>query len=69
MEFRGSTCIALPCASMHILLMPDASHVVAAQVELKAEIENSVSHFSFSTLSSMRFQLGFDRVNLHRPTT
>jgi hypothetical protein len=34
----------------------------------KAEVESGSSHFSFNTLGSRRFQLGFDKVNLHRPT-
>ena len=37
-------------------------------MNLKAEVESSISHFSFNTLSSRRFQLRFDRVNLHRLT-
>jgi hypothetical protein len=39
------------------------------KLNLKAEFESSRSHLSFNTLSSGRFQLGFDRVNLHRSTT
>ena len=39
-------------------------HDVAAQVE----VESSVSHFSLNTLSSRRFQRGFDSFNLHRLT-
>ena len=39
-------------------------HGVAAQVGF----ESSMSHLSLNTLSSRRFQLGYDRVKLHRPT-
>ena len=38
------------------------------KLKLKAEVESSISHFSFNTHRSRRFQRGFDRVNLHRPT-
>jgi hypothetical protein len=38
------------------------------KLDLKAALESRISHLSFNTLRSRRFQLGFDRVNLHRPT-
>jgi hypothetical protein len=36
-------------------------------LNLKEKVESSTSHFSFNTLRSRRFQVGFHRVNLHRP--
>jgi hypothetical protein len=38
------------------------------KLNLKAEFESSISHLGFNTLSSRRFQLVLDRVNLHRLT-
>ena len=38
------------------------------RLNLTAEFESSISHFSFQALSYRRFQRRFDRVNLHRPT-
>jgi hypothetical protein len=35
---------------------------------MKARFESGSSHLSFNTLSSRRFQGGFDRIKLHRPT-
>ena len=37
-------------------------------LNLKPKLESSSSYFSCQALSSRRFQRGFDRVNLHRPT-
>ena len=39
------------------------------KLKSKAKLESSSSYFSFKALSSRRFQLGFDRVDLHRPTS
>jgi len=41
---------------------------VAAKLNLKAKVESSISLFQFQVLGSRRFQHGFDRVNVHRPT-
>ena len=35
----------------------------------KAELESNSFIFQFQALSSRRFQRGFDRVNLHHPTS
>ena len=40
----------------------------AAQVEIETENSKQFIIFQFQVLSSRRFQLGFDRVNLHRLT-
>jgi len=53
---------------LHVVRRPQRILGIAAQVELKAKLESSSSYFRFNTLSSRRFQHGFDRVNLHRPT-
>jgi len=44
-------------------------HVEAAQVEIETKTSNQRIILQFQALSSRRFQLEFDRVNLHRPTT
>jgi hypothetical protein len=46
------------------------SHVrcVAAQVDFESRSRKKYITIWFQALSSKRFQLGFDRVNLHRPT-
>jgi hypothetical protein len=50
-----------------------SSHVVAAQVELKATLkqnERSLSYFSFRRLVPGAFNVGLiSQVNMHRPTT
>ena len=38
-------------------------------LNLKATFESGSSIVQFQALSSRRFQRGFDRVNLHRPTS
>ena len=51
--------------------MPSSSYSALVQrrkLSLKAEVESGISHFSFNPLSSRRFQLRFDRVNLDRTT-
>jgi hypothetical protein len=44
--------------------------VYRRQLNLKANLESSLSYFSFKRLliTYRRYQRGFDRVNLHRPT-
>jgi hypothetical protein len=37
-------------------------------LNLKAKVESSLTYFSLKALSDRRFQLGFDRVNVHWPT-
>ena len=41
---------------------------VAAQVEFESKVSKWSITFQLQALSSRRFQPGFDRVNLHRPT-
>ena len=41
---------------------------VAAQVEFDSRILKQFIIFGCEEISSRRFQVGFDRVNLHRPT-
>jgi hypothetical protein len=42
---------------------------VAAQAEFESKIWMQSIFFVFQALSARRFQRGFDRVNLHRPTS
>jgi hypothetical protein len=44
------------------------ARIVAAQVEFESNTSKRFIMFMFQALSSRRFQLGFDKVNLHRPT-
>jgi len=48
------------------------AQAVAPQLEFEskfeAKLKSDLSYFSFKALSYGRFQLGFHRVNLHRPT-
>jgi hypothetical protein len=44
------------------------SRGVAAQLEIESNVKNQFISFQFHALNSRRFQHGFDRVNLHRPT-
>jgi len=46
---------------------PDG-HDVAAQVKFESKIRKQLITFKFQAFSFRRFQLVFDRVNLHRPT-
>jgi hypothetical protein len=43
--------------------------VVAAQVEIESETWKQVIIFQVQAPNSRRFQRGFERVNLHRPTS
>jgi len=38
------------------------------KLNLKAQVESTISQLHFQAPSSRRFQRGFDRVKLHRPT-
>jgi len=40
----------------------------AAQVEVESKTSKQFISFQFQAIYSWRFQRGFDRVNLHRPT-
>jgi hypothetical protein len=50
-----------------LLVVSSAPSVYRRKWDLNAKLESSLSHFIFNTLSSRRFQRGFDRVNLHHP--
>jgi len=49
-------------------LEPHGRHGVAAQIKFESKNLKAVHHISVQALSSRRFQHGFDRVKLHRPT-
>ena len=42
--------------------------VVAAQVGIETKVSNQLTISQYQAISPRRFQRGFDRVNLHRPT-
>jgi hypothetical protein len=53
---------------LRIVAAPSGVTLYRPKLKLKANFESSSSHISFQALSSRQFQLGFDRVKLHRPT-
>jgi hypothetical protein len=57
-------------SSTYAPILP-ATSVWRRKLNSKAEVESSTSQLSFKRLvpASRRFQLGFDRVKLHRPTS
>jgi len=59
---------AAAAAGFFSSLSESDSDVYRRKSNLKAEVESSFTIFQVQVLSSRRFQLGFDRVNLHRPT-
>jgi hypothetical protein len=60
-----------PAAEQGGQLPPLHALGVAVQVEIESKIEaelKAICNVLFQALSCRRFQRGFDRVNLHRPT-
>jgi len=43
-------------------------HDVAAQIEFESKVFKRITILYFQALDSRRFQRGFQRINLHRPT-
>jgi hypothetical protein len=55
-------------AVAELVVQATKRHGVAAQVEIESVLLKQFTIFQFQALSSRRFQRGFDRVSLHRPT-
>ena len=76
----ATSVLPLPVGVVSTTLAPDTSSMTASscaayssklkrrKLKSKAEVESITSQFSFKRLVPRQFQLGFHRVNLHRPT-
>jgi len=71
-EYRyGISCHSafLMASSSRVMLAISAATLQRRKLNLKATFESGSSRISFKAFNFRRFQRGFDRVNLHRPTS
>jgi len=56
-------------AAVAVVVLRKVHHAVAAQVEIESKSLKQMTVLQLQVLDYRRFQHGFDRINMHRPTT